>query len=138
MYFEWKDTYSVNVEKIVEQHKKLFEIGGRITDLVMVKDGFDHYDEIMDILQELTEYTIYHFNFEERLMEKYGYEGLDSHRIEHIFFMKKIEKVREKDIDSKQSEISIDLVAFVSDWITSHILTTDMKYRNYFNEKGAQ
>lgn len=137
MYFEWKDSYSVNVDKINEQHKKMFEIGGRVSDLVLAKDGFDHYDEIMDILQELTEYTIYHFNFEERLMEKYGYEDLEAHRMEHVFFIKKIERFRKKDIDAEQDKVSVDLIAFVSDWITGHILSTDMKYKDYLNGKGV-
>lgn len=133
MYFEWKDSYSVNVDKIDEQHKKMFEIGGRITDLVLAKDEYDHYDEIMSILQELTDYTIYHFSFEEKLMERYGYKDVDSHRIEHAFFIKKLEKFCMKDIDADQKAVSADLIAFVSDWITSHILTTDFKYRDHFN-----
>lgn len=138
MYFEWKDSYSVNVAEIDKQHKRMFEIGGRITDLVLANDEYDHYDEIMSILQELTDYTVYHFGFEEKLMEQYGYKELDSHKIEHAFFIKKLEKFHEKDIDADQKIVSADLIAFVSDWITSHILTTDFKYRDHFSGKGLR
>lgn len=138
MYFEWKDAYSVNVAEIDSQHKKMFEIGSRISDLVLAKDEYDHYDEIMDILTELTEYTIYHFNYEEKLMERYGYKELDSHRFEHVFLTKKIKKLQEKDIDTNQKKATIDLIAFVSDWISGHILMTDMKYRDHFNAMGIR
>lgn len=138
MYFEWKDAYSVNVAEIDSQHKKMFEIGSRISDLVLAKDDYDHYDEIMDILIELTEYTMHHFNYEEKLMERYGYKELDSHRFEHVFLTKKIKKLQEKDIDTNQKMATIDLIAFVSDWISGHILMTDMKYRDHFNEMGIR
>ncbi len=138
MYFEWKESYSVNVAEIDIQHKKMFEIGGRIVDLLLAKDGYDHYDEIITILQELADYTVYHFGFEEELLEQYGYKELDSQKIEHTFFIKKLEKFRKKDIDADQKSVSTDLVAFVSDWITSHILTADFKYRDHLNGKGLR
>jgi hemerythrin len=137
MYFEWKDSYSVNIAEINEQHKKLFQIGGKISDLVFAKDEFDHYDEIMEILQELRDYTIYHFNYEEELMKKYNFEGLDIHKIEHTFLTKKIMKFQNKDLDSDQKEAIANLVAFISDWISGHILKTDMQYRGYLNGKGV-
>lgn len=132
--FEWKDTYSVNVPEIDKQHRELFRIGGEIADLVLVKDDYDHFDEIMTILKQLKDYTIYHFNYEEKLMEKYGYEGTDFHKIEHLFLTKKIEKFEEQDLDQKQSEAVVELVAFISDWICGHILKTDMKYKDFFNK----
>jgi hemerythrin len=137
MYFEWKDIYSVNVAEIDKQHKKLFKIGEKISDLVLANDEFDHYDEIMDILQELKEYTLYHFGYEEKLMEQYGYKETDPHKIEHIFLIKKLEKLQKKDIDTKQKEAVIELIAFISDWIAGHILKTDMRYKVYLNEKGV-
>lgn len=136
MYFEWKDTYCVNVAGVDKQHKKMFKIGGAISDLVLARDQYDHYDEIMDILQELKDYTLYHFDYEEKLMEKYGYKELESHKIEHIFMIKKLQRIQNKDIDTNQKEATVDLIAFVSDWIAGHILKTDMRYKEYFNEEG--
>jgi len=138
MYFEWKDSYGVDVEEIDRQHRKLFEIGGRISDLVLAKDGYDHYDEIMTILDELKNYTIYHFNYEEKLMEEYGFPGLDEHKIEHMFLIKKLERMKDKDIDANQEDALINLVTFVSDWISGHILKTDMGYKDFFKEKGVR
>ena len=138
MYFEWKDGYSVNIAEIDKQHKKLFEIGGRISDLVLSKDEYDQYDEIISILQELKDYTIYHFEYEEKLMSRYGYAELDGHRFEHMFLTKKIKKFENVEIDADQKAAIVEIIAFVSDWIAGHILKTDLKYREFFNQKGIR
>lgn len=136
--FGWKDAYSVNIAEINKQHKELFRIGGQIADLVNANDDQDHFDEIMVILQKLEEYTIYHFEYEEKLMEQYGYVETDSHKIEHLFLIKKLKKFENKDIDTEQKEAVVELVTFISDWIAGHILKTDMKYKEFFNSRGLK
>ena len=132
--FEWKDIYSVNVPEIDKQHRELFRIGGQIADLVLAKDDYDHFDEIMIILNQLKDYTLYHFQYEEKLMEKYGYEETDFHKIEHLFLTKKIQKFEDQDLDEKQGEDVVELVTFISYWISGHILKSDMKYKDFFNK----
>lgn len=135
--FEWSDKYSVNIEKIDNQHKKLFEIASDIYELASLKDSYDHYDEITKLLNELKDYAVYHFNYEEKLMEQYGYGGLDDHKIEHMFFVKKLNKIEKIDIDNNQNEALLELINFVADWITGHILKSDMEYKPYLNGKGV-
>lgn len=137
MLFKWKDSYSVNVKEIDIQHRKLLEIGSRVYDLASLKDDYDHYDEIMEILEELKDYTIYHFGYEEDLMKKHGYDDLDMHQMEHTFFIKKVERILRKDIDSRQDETVMEIVQFIADWVSSHILQSDMKYKVFFNENGV-
>lgn len=137
MYFEWKDDFSVNIKEIDRQHKRLFEIGARINDLADAQDGYDHYDDIMEVLTELREYTEYHFKYEEEMLQKYGYDRYENQVFEHHFVIKKIQKFEESDIDEKQKETIMGLVAFVSDWIASHILKEDMRYKEYMNSKGV-
>jgi hemerythrin len=137
MMFEWKNEYSVQIAEIDKQHKRLFNIGARINDLVYAKDEFDHYDEIMTVMNELLDYTEYHFNYEEKLMEEYQYENFETQKFEHFFLLKKIRKMLDADVDRKQGEAVLNLAAFISDWITNHILKEDMKYREFFNSKGV-
>jgi len=137
MYFDWKDEYSTGIEVIDKQHRHLFEIGRKIIDLADLNDGFDHYDEIVGILQELKDYTVYHFGFEEELMTKYGYEHYENHKFQHYFAIKKIEKFGQEDLDENQQETIMKLVAFISDWVSNHILNEDMKYKSFFKSKGV-
>jgi len=136
MLFKWKDNYSCNISGIDNQHKKLFEIGSRIFDLVSLNDGYDHYDEIMNILNELKDYTIYHFSYEEELMKEHNYEDYESHKIEHDFFIKKLMRLEKSDLEDNQNEALMKIITFVADWISGHILKTDMKYKTFFNDKG--
>lgn len=136
MSFKWKDEFKCNVSVIDEQHQGLFELGSRIFYMASLKDGIDHYDEIIKVLEELKEYTQYHFNFEEKLMLENGYPQYEIHKVEHDLFIKKIQRIGKKDLEDRQSEAIMELITFVADWITSHILKTDMQYKEFFNQKG--
>lgn len=134
--FKWQDKFSCGIEEIDSQHRKLFEIGAKVYDTALLNDDYDHYDELMTILQELVDYTQYHFGYEEMLFEKYNYENAFTHKIEHDFFIKKLKKINSKDLEDSQGETFLQLVEFVSDWITGHILGSDMKYRECFLKGG--
>lgn len=136
MSFQWKDRYNLNIEEIDLQHKKLFNIGARVYDLALLNDSYDHYDEIMVLLDELLEYTEYHFKFEENLMKTYNYEAFEQQEREHIFYVNKIKSISSKDIDNNQQQAIIEIVDFLSEWISSHILFSDRKYADYFKMKG--
>ncbi len=135
--FKWREIYSCNIEEVDNQHKRLLEIGSNLSNLVRNKDGIDRYDEIMEHLGELKNYTIYHFNSEEELMEKYGYEGLDEHKKAHRNFIDKINEIHCKDIDEDQRGVTMEILIFIADWIENHILKDDHRYKDFLNEKGV-
>ncbi|MGE4282482.1 MAG: bacteriohemerythrin [Clostridia bacterium] len=136
MLFKWKDTFSCNIEEIDRQHKKLFELGSKLDDIISLKDGYDHYDEIMEVLAELRDYTVYHFGYEEALMKEHNFEQLESHKYQHELFVDKINEVYNKNIDDNQERVTFEILMFVADWISTHILKTDMNYKDFLNEKG--
>lgn len=135
--FKWKENFSCNIEEIDNQHQKLFKIGNDIYKLVTSKDDIDHYDEIIAIMRELEEYTVYHFKYEEELMSKYGYNELEDHKNQHSLFVDKIKEIQTEDIDLRQKKVAMDTLMFVADWIENHILKSDHKYNEFLNEKGV-
>ncbi|WP_094547677.1 bacteriohemerythrin [Petroclostridium xylanilyticum] len=136
MLLKWKDTYSCNIAEIDNQHKKLFELGSKAFEIASLKDEYDHYDNLIEILEELKAYTIYHFNYEEKLMQENNFDKFESHKIEHDFFIKKVQKIERKDLEGKQNEAVLEIIQFIADWISSHILKSDMEYKTFLNEKG--
>jgi hemerythrin len=114
------------------------ELGAKLYDIIRLKDGMDHYDEIMVILAELRDYTIYHFASEEKLLERNGYDSfeLQLHKRQHKSFVNKIKQFENQDIDEKQESITLDMLTFIANWIEQHILKTDQKYSSFLNEKG--
>ena len=86
--FEWNEKYSVGVEKIDEQHKRLFDLGYKTYDILKNTDyGIDQYDQIKILLKELFDYTVFHFESEESILKEYDYVSLPTHRFQHKLFM---------------------------------------------------
>ncbi|MFL0245980.1 bacteriohemerythrin [Candidatus Clostridium stratigraminis] len=133
---KWNDKFSVSVAEIDNQHKQLFYLADKISSILAVNDGYDHYDEIMNTFVELKNYTLYHFDYEEKLMKKLDYTGLDSHKEEHENFINEILKLEKIDLENEQKLVMTNILSFILDWIVSHILKSDMAYKSYFNENG--
>jgi hemerythrin len=123
---KWKQEFETGIAQIDEQHKHLFEIGNKA--YLLLEDKLDKYDEIVAIIDELKNYTIYHFTFEEEYMKSIGYRKYLSHKVEHDDFINKIKAVDLEKIDEGQDEYLKNLIGFVFDWITDHILGKDMGY----------
>ncbi len=121
----WKGDYCIGIEKIDTQHKKLFEIANGIYKLLKNELYIDKYDRIVSLLDELKDYTIYHFKTEEEYMQGIGYKKLLSHKVQHDDFIEKINNVDYRKIDENQQAYLLELLDFVADWIVHHILEND-------------
>ena len=128
--FVWKKEYEIGIEKIDNEHKKLFEIANRGYELLENDFYMDKYDKIMDILAELNEYAKFHFSQEEKYLASIGYKKLFTHKIEHDYFIKKVSNVNLKEIDKDQDKYILEILDFVVKWILEHILDKDKEYAN--------
>lgn len=124
--FEMKEEFKLGVPEIDEQHAKLFEIGDRAYDLLTNSLSDDKYDRIMEILDELRDYTVVHFQDEERYMQEVGHRKLLSHKVEHDEFIKKVGDVDLKAVDQNQDEYIMEILNFLAKWLQEHILEKDM------------
>ncbi len=133
--FEWKEEYSVGIDKIDKQHQKLLEIGREIVYVLdNAQEGIDQYDEIISLLSELQEYTVYHFNSEEEMMYKHDFYELGSHKFQHKMFVKKLEDIDPDKIDEGQKGFTLEILNFVANWIGNHIMKEDQKYAELISE----
>ncbi|NLP44928.1 MAG: hemerythrin family protein [Peptococcaceae bacterium] len=121
----WKDEYSIGVELIDAQHQRLFEIGNDIYNLLENYLLDDKYDKIMVIIQELKDYTKYHFKTEEEYMMQIKYPKFFSQKVAHDDFINKIEEFELQDIDQDQEKYIRELLEFVFTWILEHIVRQD-------------
>ncbi|MEN6460674.1 MAG: bacteriohemerythrin [Syntrophomonas sp.] len=123
----WREEFSIGVKDIDDQHKQLFDIANRAYELLKDEMRDDKYDGIIAIIEELKEYTVYHFNFEQGYMAKIGYKKLLSHKVLHDDFIEKINNVNMNKIDEDQGQYLLDILEFVVKWIEGHILGQDKK-----------
>ncbi|MBU3111189.1 bacteriohemerythrin [Clostridium lacusfryxellense] len=124
--FEMKEKYKTNNPKIDQEHEKLFEIGERAYQLLIDQYDLDKYDKIIGVIEELKEYTIYHFKAEEEYMVSINYKRLFTQKIDHAFFIEKLEEVNLNKIDENQDEAIMNILTFLNEWLVSHIIEKDL------------
>lgn len=128
--FKWKSEYETGVKLLDEQHKKLFEIANRAYELLSNELYIDKYNKIMEIIEELKDYTVFHFKSEEEYLLKIGYRKFLSHKIEHDSFIKKFDDIDFNHIDHNQDQYIKELLEFIYVWIDDHILVKDREYNH--------
>ena len=131
---KWQDDFKIHVEHIDEQHKHLFEIADAIHELLILPAYIDRYDEIIHLINELKDYTKFHFAEEEKLMMELGYNKLFSHKVMHHDFIEKMENIDIYAIDENQTEWLLELLDYITNWITEHIIKTDKYVGEWYQE----
>ncbi|MGH4117659.1 bacteriohemerythrin [Clostridium sp.] len=124
--FEMIDKYRTGIKHIDAEHEKLFEIGERAYQLLKNSYEIDKYDKIVDVIEELKEYTSYHFKDEEDYMESINYKRLFTQKMDHIYFIKKLDEVDLNKVDENQDEAIMGILSFLNDWLINHILKKDL------------
>lgn len=124
---EYTEEYRTGIDLIDNEHRILFEIAERANRLIHDYTVGDTYDPIMEILQELKEYTIYHFTDEEAYMESISYSGLEAQKRAHAAFIDRIENITIEEIDQNPREYLESLMEFLLGWLINHILYADKK-----------
>jgi len=123
-FLTWKSEYSVGNELMDKQHQALIELINKLHEAMKTgKAG----KEISLIVDEMVEYTKFHFGAEEKLMAEKNYVGLASQKDEHNAFIKKTVQFQ-NEVNSGKLAVSLEVLNFLKDWLTNHILITDMKY----------
>jgi hemerythrin len=130
----WSDELSVGIQEIDEQHKVLVDLLNDLHDAVLHRHG---RDAIGPILGRLAEYTRIHFAVEESLMRILDYPEYEKHKEEHVSL---IEQVTDLDKKFKQDNlnVSMNLLHFLKDWLSEHIICSDKDYGPFFLSKGAE
>ncbi len=120
----WSEAYAVHIAEIDEQHQKLFVLLNRLADAMSVGKGPSVLGEV---LSELIDYTSYHFSTEERLFQQHAYPGYEQHKKEHDELTAKTRKLKES-FDQGNWMLTIDVLKFLTTWLSDHILKEDRKY----------
>ncbi len=123
--YEMKPEYYIGVDTIDNEHAELFRIANDAYELV--KNDFvpDKFDDIVAIILKLKEYTKQHFADEEAYMLSIGYKRYLSQKAAHDEFIEKINGIDFESIDHNQTEVLLDILDFLNDWLVHHIVEKD-------------
>ena len=129
---QWSEALSVDVEEIDEQHYTIIK---RINEIYDSMNRGKGQAVLGNILECLTEYTVDHFNTEEKYFERFGYPEAEAHREEHTRFVERVTAF-EAEFKAGKIGLSSEILNFLKDWLTDHIQGSDKKYGPFFNENG--
>lgn len=125
--YEFKEEYKTGIDFIDEQHKVLFEIADRTYSLLKNDFTIDKYDKIVELIEELQDYTVFHFTAEEEYMKSINYKRMFTQKVEHDAFIKRINDVDLSKIDENQDEYIVSILQLLNDWLTGHIFSNDKR-----------
>ncbi|NPA69129.1 MAG: hemerythrin family protein [Chlorobi bacterium] len=128
----WSEIYSVGINKIDNQHKKLIELINKL--FASLSEG-NAEDIIPDIIKELTEYTQYHFKTEEDLFEEYNFPDKNEHILKHKNFIQQVEKWKDKLIQNDEN-LHYELMNYLKMWLIEHITGDDFLYKDFFKKNN--
>lgn len=119
---EWTRDLESGISIIDEQHKRIVEFINELDDACLTGS----IAKTSHVMEGLLNYTITHFEFEEALLEKAGYQFLKAHKRIHEIFMKKVAAIRDR---AHQGEnVAPELLRLLKLWLTSHIKGEDRDY----------
>ncbi len=133
-FINWSDAYSVQIEEIDNQHKKLIDLINELFD--SMQKGQSN-KVIGRILNDLINYTVFHFKNEEAYFDRFNYEETAEHKAKHKRLVDKVVKIK-SDFESGKISVSTDLLKFLKRWLFEHILETDKKYVECFQLNGVK
>jgi len=130
--FAWSEKYSVGVGEIDDQHKQLIALIERLNGAMRLGQG---KQVLGGILSELVKYVGTHFATEERLMKTYGYPEYEQHRDKHQKMTQRVLDIQDE-FETNRTNITLDVMKYLENWVDKHILGTDMRYSSFFSQKG--
>ena len=119
----WTEDFSVGNSLMNEQHKLLIAMINDIADT-------DDASKIFDVIMKMFNYAAEHFTAEEDLMRLNSFAGLDDHIIEHQSFGDKAAALAASDYFDDATQVEI--FTYLREWLTHHILESDMAYKGCF------
>ncbi len=131
--FPWSDTYSVKIGLIDSQHKNLVNIINELHQAMITGHG---KEQLGIILSTLIKYTQFHFKTEEGLMESHQYPEYSCHKTEHDQLTKTVLDFRDK-FQRNELGLTTEVMGFLKDWLSKHILGSDKRYAPFLNAHGV-
>ncbi|NIK43012.1 bacteriohemerythrin [Xanthomonas arboricola] len=118
----WQDDLNTGIEVIDHQHRRIVEM---INQLHVAQTSLQRL-AVAEVIDELIDYTLSHFAFEEELMEEAGYPFSLAHKRVHEVFGKRVGEYRLR--FQAGEDVCDELRSMLSRWLFNHIRGDDQAY----------
>jgi hemerythrin len=134
-FSEWSDEFSVGVDEIDREHKRLLGVLNDLHDAVQAGEAREVLGKVMD---ELLLYVAYHFAHEEELFLRTDYPGFERHRLQHRALTITVKEIYEDFQLSDSEALPRQVLLFLKHWLYDHIMGSDRAFGVYYNACQAQ
>lgn len=121
--FVWTDQLNIGIDVIDQQHRRIVEYINQLDDAR--SNGYSR-EEIGNLINELVDYTISHFGFEESLQEEAHYPFIKAHKKVHDLFAERVSDYQTK--FNRGEDVTKALNSLLVTWLFNHIKRDDADY----------
>lgn len=126
-YLIWDSSLETGISIIDSQHRQIVEYINNLHSAVSTND----HNLSREVLDEVVNYTLTHFSFEEEMMEVAGYVHCEAHCRVHQAFMTKVSQYRIRLHNGE--DVTRLLLSDLRIWLTNHIKNEDNDYAKTVN-----
>ncbi len=119
----WTEQLSIGIDVIDQQHRRIVEYINQLDD---ARNGGRRRDEIGWLINDLVDYTVSHFGFEESLQEEAKYPFARSHKKVHELFAQRVSEYQAR--FERGEDVTRPLNSLLVTWLFNHIKRDDADY----------
>lgn len=119
----WSKDLNTGIDVIDRQHQRIVEY---INELDDARSSGHKMEDIGNVIDELVDYTLSHFAFEESMQEEAHYPFLKAHKRVHEMFVNKVASLQHR--FSLGEDVSEEMHKLLFNWLYNHIKRDDADY----------
>ncbi len=121
-YLHWSNDLNTGIEVIDKQHQRIVDY---LNELDNANEG-GNQETVNYVLNQLVDYTLTHFAFEEELQERAGYPFIKAHKRVHEIFTKRVAEFQKR--SAAGENVAPELLSMLKIWLVNHIKGDDADY----------
>lgn len=130
MTLEWRAQLSVGNDLIDDHHKQLIDIINRAEQSLKSKNLI----KLTTVLDELSAYSIKHFEIEEALAKAVGFPDVSRLHQSHHALLDKLEQVKGELAQAWEDTTADHFTELLRDWLVNHVIKEDMRMQPYLTK----
>ncbi len=130
-FIEWKTEYEIGITEIDDQHRHLVKMVNALYEAMKIGSGSMLLPALLD---NLMDYTLSHFQAEERYMQSSRYPDFEAHQREHQELTEKVMQFR---VQVRQGVMvgTAEVMDFLKSWLMDHLAGSDRDFGQYWKQR---
>ncbi len=130
----WSPEYATGVKQVDDQHQNLIAMIRQFQDAMLEARAREGTKEL---LRKLRVYAAVHFAMEERLMDEHAYPEKETHKAAHARLAGQVAELQKR-LEEQKAIAGVEVMLFMRDWLTGHILSMDKTMAPFLRQAGVE